>query len=129
MDIARKNNLKRIVRCSQARPGARGAANGAAASACARLLGSPSPLPPCPLLPLPPPPTHTPHPTHPPTHTHTHAQLRPPLPPVQIMGRSETEELSAAQIFYPCMQAADIFFLKADICQLGMDQRKVRVGG
>lgn len=61
MDIARKNNLKRIVRCSQ------------------------------------------------------------------IMGRNETEELSAAQIFYPCMQCADIFFLGADICQLGMDQRKVNM--
>ena len=61
MDVARKNNLKRIVRCSQ------------------------------------------------------------------IMGRNETDDLSAAQIFYPCMQCADIFFLKADICQLGMDQRKVNV--
>lgn len=61
MDIARKNNLKRIVRCSQ------------------------------------------------------------------IMGRAESDDLSAAQIFYPCMQCADIFFLKADICQLGMDQRKVNV--
>lgn len=61
MDIARKNNLKRIVRCSQ------------------------------------------------------------------IMGRAETDDLSAAQIFYPCMQCADIFFLKADICQLGMDQRKVNM--
>ncbi|RDX90655.1 Tyrosine--tRNA ligase 1, cytoplasmic, partial [Mucuna pruriens] len=45
----------------------------------------------------------------------------------QIMGRTEHEELSAAQIIYPCMQCADIFFLKADICQLGMDQRKVNV--
>lgn len=45
----------------------------------------------------------------------------------QIMGRSEKETLSAAQIFYPCMQAADIFYLKADITQLGMDQRKVNV--
>ncbi|KAK1306080.1 hypothetical protein QJS10_CPA10g00864 [Acorus calamus] len=45
----------------------------------------------------------------------------------QIMGRTEQDELSAAQIFYPCMQCADIFFLKADICQLGMDQRKVNV--
>ena len=44
-----------------------------------------------------------------------------------IMGRKEGEELSAAQILYPCMQAADIFFLKADICQLGMDQRKVNM--
>jgi hypothetical protein len=30
----------------------------------------------------------------------------------QIMGRNETDDLSAAQIFYPCMQCADIFFLK-----------------
>ncbi|MDD3245156.1 MAG: tyrosine--tRNA ligase [Candidatus ainarchaeum sp.] len=45
----------------------------------------------------------------------------------QIMGRSEKEELKAAQIFYPCMQAADIFNLNADIAQLGMDQRKVNV--
>ena len=36
-----------------------------------------------------------------------------------IMGRKETDEMSAAQIFYPCMQCADVFFLKADICQLG----------
>ncbi|CAN0890241.1 Tyrosine--tRNA ligase 1, cytoplasmic [Linum grandiflorum] len=46
---------------------------------------------------------------------------------VQIMGRTEKDELTAAQILYPCMQCADIFFLKADICQLGMDQRKVNV--
>ncbi|KAL6280344.1 hypothetical protein ACE6H2_017225 [Prunus campanulata] len=45
----------------------------------------------------------------------------------QIMGRNEQEDLTAAQILYPCMQCADIFFLKADICQLGMDQRKVNV--
>ncbi len=45
----------------------------------------------------------------------------------QIMGRSETETLSAAQIFYPCMQCADIFQLGADITQLGLDQRKVNV--
>jgi tyrosyl-tRNA synthetase len=30
----------------------------------------------------------------------------------QIMGRNEDDDLSAAQIFYPVMQAADIFFLK-----------------
>ena len=45
----------------------------------------------------------------------------------QIMGRAETDDLSAAQIMYPAMQCADIFFLKVDICQLGMDQRKVNV--
>jgi tyrosyl-tRNA synthetase len=45
----------------------------------------------------------------------------------QIMGRTESEVQQASQILYPCMQAADIFYLKADICQLGMDQRKVNV--
>jgi tyrosyl-tRNA synthetase len=45
----------------------------------------------------------------------------------QIMGRSEKDKLSAAQILYPCMQAADIFHLGADITQLGMDQRKVNM--
>jgi tyrosyl-tRNA synthetase len=45
----------------------------------------------------------------------------------QIMGRSETDNLTAAQIIYPAMQAADIFYLKADIAQLGMDQRKVNM--
>ncbi|KAK2646385.1 hypothetical protein Ddye_021580 [Dipteronia dyeriana] len=46
---------------------------------------------------------------------------------VQIMGRKNQELLSNASIFYPCMQCVDVFFLKADICQLGMDQRKVNV--
>eukprot|EP00824_Muranothrix_gubernata_P022545 TRINITY_DN5489_c0_g1_i2.p2 TRINITY_DN5489_c0_g1~~TRINITY_DN5489_c0_g1_i2.p2 ORF type:complete len:269 (+),score=64.03 TRINITY_DN5489_c0_g1_i2:2-808(+) len=44
-----------------------------------------------------------------------------------IMGREEGDDLSAAQVMYPCMQCADIFYLKADICQLGMDQRKVNM--
>ncbi|MFC2136130.1 tyrosine--tRNA ligase [Bacteroidota bacterium] len=45
----------------------------------------------------------------------------------QIMGRKEGEVMQASQILYPCMQAADIFHLKADVCQLGMDQRKVNM--
>eukprot|EP01066_Platyproteum_vivax_P019108 Platyproteum_vivax@DN7625_c1_g4_i1.p1 len=45
----------------------------------------------------------------------------------QIMGREEGDEQPAAQIFYACMQCADIFHLQADICQLGLDQRKVNV--
>jgi tyrosyl-tRNA synthetase len=45
----------------------------------------------------------------------------------QIMGRTEKDTLSAAQIFYPCMQCSDIFHLKADITHLGMDQRKVNI--
>ncbi|KAI3907158.1 hypothetical protein MKW92_034398 [Papaver armeniacum] len=44
-----------------------------------------------------------------------------------IMGRSDQDELTDAQILYPCMQCADVFFLKADICQLGMDQLEVNV--
>ncbi|EER03850.1 tyrosyl-tRNA synthetase, putative [Perkinsus marinus ATCC 50983] len=45
----------------------------------------------------------------------------------QIMGRSEGDEQPSAQILYPCMQCSDIFYLHADICQLGMDQRKVNM--
>ena len=45
----------------------------------------------------------------------------------QIMGRHESDMLYASQILYPLMQAADIFFLNVDICQLGLDQRKVNV--
>jgi tyrosyl-tRNA synthetase len=46
---------------------------------------------------------------------------------VQIMGREETENLSASQILYPLMQATDIFLLGAEVTQLGMDQRKVNM--
>lgn len=45
----------------------------------------------------------------------------------EIMGRKESEVQQASMILYSCMQAADIFQLEADICQLGMDQRKVNV--
>ncbi|HLC93949.1 MAG TPA: tyrosine--tRNA ligase [Patescibacteria group bacterium] len=45
----------------------------------------------------------------------------------EIMGRSESMDLTAAQIIYPCMQTADIFTLGAHITQLGMDQRKVNM--
>lgn len=44
----------------------------------------------------------------------------------QIMGRLEGN-LTAAQILYPLMQCTDVFFLQADICQLGVDQRKVNM--
>src|SRR3989338_3254812 len=56
-----------------------------------------------------------------------HSTVKRILRTVQIMGRSESESMQASHIIYPCMQAADIFHLKADICQLGMDQRKVNV--
>lgn len=44
-----------------------------------------------------------------------------------IMGRKEGELTDSAQIIYPAMQCADIFHLGIDICQLGMDQRKVNI--
>ena len=44
----------------------------------------------------------------------------------QIMGRLEGS-LTAAQVLYPLMQCSDVFFLQADICQLGVDQRKVNM--
>lgn len=45
----------------------------------------------------------------------------------QIMGRADGDDQPASSIFYPCMQCADIFYLRASICQLGMDQRKVNM--
>ena len=46
----------------------------------------------------------------------------------EFMGREDSaEQLTAAQIMYPCMQIADIFKLGAKITQLGMDQRKVNM--
>ena len=40
-----------------------------------------------------------------------------------IMGRSESDMKYTSQLFYPMMQAWDPFYFKADILQLGMDQR------
>ncbi len=44
-----------------------------------------------------------------------------------IMGRKAGEMKEVAQYFYPAMQVADIFELKADICQLGLDQRRANI--
>lgn len=44
-----------------------------------------------------------------------------------IMGRQEAELSEAAQVFYPAMQVADIFYMKVDICQLGLDQRRANI--
>lgn len=44
-----------------------------------------------------------------------------------IMGRKEGELQEVAQYFYPMMQTADIFYLDADICQLGLDQRRANM--
>jgi tyrosyl-tRNA synthetase len=44
-----------------------------------------------------------------------------------IMGRKAGEMTEVAQYFYPMMQTADIFHLKTDICQLGLDQRRANM--
>lgn len=44
-----------------------------------------------------------------------------------IMGRSEGELQEAAQVFYPAMQVADIFYMECQICQLGLDQRRANM--
>jgi tyrosyl-tRNA synthetase len=46
---------------------------------------------------------------------------------IQILGRKDGDNNPLGYLLYAAMQCADIFFLKADICQLGMDQRKVNV--
>jgi tyrosyl-tRNA synthetase len=54
--------------------------------------------------------------------------LKRALRTTEIMGRSEADDLSAAQILYPCMQIADIFgVMKCQVTQLGLDQRKVNM--
>jgi tyrosyl-tRNA synthetase len=44
-----------------------------------------------------------------------------------IMGRKQGELQDVAQYFYPAMQVSDIFQLKCDICQLGIDQRRANM--
>ena len=45
-----------------------------------------------------------------------------------ILGRTEEEaQLDTAKLFYPAMQAADIFELPVDIAYAGMDQRRAHV--
>ncbi len=44
-----------------------------------------------------------------------------------IMGRVAGELEEAAQIFYPAMQVADIFYMGVEICQLGLDQRRANI--
>jgi tyrosyl-tRNA synthetase len=44
-----------------------------------------------------------------------------------IAGRTTKEAIQTAQLFYPMMQVADIFWLDVDICQLGLDQRRANI--
>jgi tyrosyl-tRNA synthetase len=43
------------------------------------------------------------------------------------MGREDAEDIETAALFYPCMQAADIFQLDLDIACAGIDQRKAHI--
>jgi tyrosyl-tRNA synthetase len=45
-----------------------------------------------------------------------------------IMGRDlKTQDVEAGSLFYPCMQAADIFEMNLDVACAGIDQRKAHV--
>ena len=46
---------------------------------------------------------------------------------VSIMGRNEGDSIDFAKLMYPPMQVADVFMLRANIAQGGMDQRKAHV--
>lgn len=47
---------------------------------------------------------------------------------ITIMGREESDDsMPTDKLFYPIMQAADIFLLGANIAHAGIDQRKVHV--
>jgi len=46
---------------------------------------------------------------------------------ITIMGRTAKDLVQTAQLFYPMMQVADIFWLEVDICQLGLDQRRANI--
>ena len=47
---------------------------------------------------------------------------------IPIMGRDmKAKDTEAATIFYPCMQAADIFEMKLDVACAGIDQRKAHI--
>ncbi|KAK1938598.1 putative tyrosyl-tRNA synthetase [Babesia divergens] len=45
----------------------------------------------------------------------------------EALGRAEGDNRPAASLLYPAMQCADIFYIGADICQLGLDQRKINM--
>ena len=46
---------------------------------------------------------------------------------ITIMGRKESDAVKSSFIFYPAMQAADLFGLEVQIAHAGMDQRKVHM--
>jgi tyrosyl-tRNA synthetase len=57
----------------------------------------------------------------------TNVRLKRAIRCCQLIGRKESDQLSASQIICPCIQAAEIFELGVDIPQLGIDQGKCDV--
>jgi tyrosyl-tRNA synthetase len=43
------------------------------------------------------------------------------------LGRTESDNLYMSSLMYAAMQCADVFFLKVDICQMGLDQLKINM--
>ena len=56
-----------------------------------------------------------------------HVTLSRNLRSISIMGKSQGKDVDMATLFYPPLQVADIFSLKANIIHAGMDQRKAHV--
>ncbi len=56
------------------------------------------------------------------------ASLRRTWRALPIMGREmDLSDMETAWVFYPCMQAADIFHMKLDVVCAGIDQRKAHM--
>ena len=56
-----------------------------------------------------------------------HMSLARTMRTLTVMGRSESEKIDLAKLFYPPMQAVDIHSLDVDIAHAGMDQRKIHM--
>lgn len=56
-----------------------------------------------------------------------HVTLSRNLRSISIMGKKQGNDVDMATLFYPPLQVADIFTLKANIAHAGMDQRKAHV--
>lgn len=56
-----------------------------------------------------------------------HVTLSRNMRSISIMGKQQGTDVDMATLFYPPLQVADIFSLKANLVQAGMDQRKAHV--
>jgi tyrosyl-tRNA synthetase len=56
-----------------------------------------------------------------------HVTLSRNLRSISIMGKKQGNDVSMATLFYPPLQVADIFTLRANLVHAGMDQRKAHV--